>query len=314
MAHSSSRFVIFAALGGNVLIAAIKFVAAAMTGSTAMLSEAIHSLVDSGNQLLLLYGMRRAARPPDATHPFGHGLQLYFWTFVVAVLIFGIGAGVSVIEGIDKIRSPHPVDRVWVNYLVLGLSLLFEGASWWVALGEFRRGQGKRSWIEAIRASKDPTLFTVLFEDTAAVLGLLVALLGVFLSERLGMPVLDGVAALVIGAILTVTAAFLAFECQSLLTGEGVAPEVQAGIRDIAATEPGVQRLNELLTMHFGPQEVLVALSLDFDDDSSAGAVELAVSRIERRIRTAYPEVARVFVEAQERQAHRDAQLWQADS
>ncbi len=309
MAHSSSRLVIYAALGGNLVVSATKFAAAAFTGSSAMLSEAIHSLVDSGNQILLLHGIRRAARPADAAHPFGHGLQLYFWTFVVAVLIFGIGAGVSVVEGIDKVRTPHPVGHAWVNYLVLGLSLLFEGATWLVALREFRRGKGRRSWIAAIRMSKDPTVFTVLFEDTAAMLGLLVALLGVWLSQRLDLPVLDGVASLVIGVILALTATFLAFECQSLLTGEGAAPEVQAGIRRIAASEPGVQRLNEVLTMHFGPRDVLAALSLDFDNRCSAADVEAAVSRIERRIRAAHPEVARVFVEAQDRDAHRSAEL-----
>lgn len=291
-----------------MLIAATKFVAAFFTGSSAMLSEAIHSLVDSGNQLLMLYGLRRSAQPADASHPFGYGLQLYFWTFVVAVLIFGLGAGVSIVEGIDKVRHPHAVDHAWVNYLVLGLSLLFEGTTWLVALAEFRRGKGTRSWIAAIRLSKDPTLFTVLFEDSAALLGLLFALLGIGLSQWLRLPVLDGVASVVIGAILTLTAAFLAFECQSLLTGEGVAPEVQAGIRRIASAEPGVQRLNEVLTMHFGPREVLLALSLDFDDRLSAGDVELAVSRIERAIRKAHPEITRVFVEPQSREAHRDAQ------
>ncbi len=307
MARSSSRLVIYAALGGNLLVAATKFVAAAATGSAAMLSEAIHSLVDSGNQLLLLHGMRRAARPADAGHPFGHGLQLYFWTFVVAVLIFGLGAGVSIVEGIDRIRTPHRVERVWVVYLVLGLSLLFEGTVWLVALAEFRHGKGRQGWLAAIRSSKDPTVFTVLFEDSAAVLGLLVALLGVGLGQWLDLPVLDGVASLLIGAILTFTAGFLAFECQSLLTGEGASPELQAGIRRIATDEPAVQRVNEVLTMHFGPREVLVALSLDFDDRRSAGEVEAAVSRIERRIRAAHPEVGRVFVEARDREAHRRA-------
>jgi cation diffusion facilitator family transporter len=309
MARSSSKTVIYAALGGNLLVAATKFGAAIFTGSAAMLSEAIHSTVDSGNQLLLLLGMRRAARPATPSHPFGHGLQLYFWTFVVAVLIFGVGASVSIIEGIDKIRTPHPVDSPWVNYVVLGLALVFEGAVWVIALREFRAGKGKRGWLEAIRLSKDPTVFTVLFEDTAAMLGLLVALAGVWLSQALDMPVLDGVASLVIGIILAGTAAFLAWECQSLLTGEGVAPEVQAGIRVIALAEPAVQRVNEVLTMHFGPNDVLVAISLDFDDAVSAADVEQAVSRIERRIKHDHPEVTRVFVEAQDRRAHLAAEL-----
>ncbi len=303
MARSSSKTVIYAALGGNLAVAATKFAAAAYTGSAAMLSEAIHSTVDSGNQLLLLLGIRRAAR-----HPFGHGLQLYFWTFVVAVLIFGVGAGVSIVGGIDKIRTPHPIESAWVNYAVLGLALLFEGGVWIVALRAFRETKGQRGWIEAVRQSKDPTVFTVLFEDTAAVLGLLVALLGIWLGQALDLPVLDGVASLVIGLILAGTAAFLAWECQSLLTGEGAAPEVQASIRAIAAAEPGVTRPNEALTMHFGPQDVLVALSLDFEDERTAAEVEAAVTRIERRIKAAHPEVTRVFVEAQDREAHRRGQ------
>jgi len=308
MARTSSKTAIYAALGGNLLIAATKFIAAASTGSAAMLSEAIHSTVDSGNQLLLLLGIRRAARPANARHPFGHGLQLYFWTFVVAVLIFGVGAGVSAIEGVNKIRDPHPIESPWINYTVLGLALLFEGAVWVIALRAFRESKGSLGWFEAVRVSKDPTVFTVLFEDTAAMLGLVVALLGIALSQPLDLPVLDGVASLVIGLILAVTAAFLAWECQSLLTGEGVSPEVQASLYAIAAAEPAVARPNDILTMHFGPNDVLVALSLDFVDSGSAGDVEQAVTRIERRIKAAHPEVKRIFIEAQDRDAHRRGQ------
>ena len=308
MARHSSKFVIYAALAGNLLVAGTKFAAAAFTGSAAMLSEAIHSTVDSGNQMLLLLGLNRAARPANARHPFGHGLQLYFWTFVVAVLIFGLGAGVSFVEGVSKIRTPHPVENPWVNYLVLGLALVFEGAVWIVALRAFRQVKGKLSWLPAVRQSKDPTVFTVLFEDTAAMLGLLVALIGLLLGQFLDMPVLDGVASLLIGIILAVTAAFLAFECQSLLTGEGVSPEVQASIHAIAAAEPAVARPNEILSMHFGPEDVLVALSLDFRDNGTAPEVEQAVTRIERRIKAAHPEVKRVFIEAQDREAHSRSQ------
>jgi cation diffusion facilitator family transporter len=304
MARASSKAVIYAAFGGNLLVAATKFAAAAFTGSAAMLSEAIHSTVDSGNQLLLLFGISRAARPANTRHPFGHGLQLYFWTFVVAVLIFGVGAGVSVLEGVNKIRAPHPVENPWVNYAVLALALVFEGAVWIVALHAFRRAKGTLGWLKAVRQSKDPTVFTVLFEDTAAILGLLVALVGLALGQLLDMPVLDGVASLIIGFILAGTASFLAFECQSLLTGEGVSPEMQASLHAIAAAEPAVVRPNEILTMHFGPEDVLVALSLDFQDSGTASEVEQAVTRIERRIKAAHPEVARVFIEAQDRDAH----------
>jgi cation diffusion facilitator family transporter len=307
MAVHTSKTVIYAALLGNALIAATKFAAAWFTGSAAMLSEAIHSAVDTGNQLLLLYGIRRAAQPATTEHPFGHGLQLYFWTFVVAILIFGLGAGLSILEGIDKIQAPHPVEHAYVNYLVLGCGIVFEGAVWLIAFREFRKDEGQWPLLGAVHRSKDPTVFTVLFEDTAALLGLVAALLGIALGQALDLPVLDGVASLVIGLILAVTAAFLAYECQSLLTGEGVDPEVRASICAIATSEPGVVRLNEVLTMHFGPQDVLVALSLDFEDTIPAGQVERAVTNIERRIKARHPEVTRVFVEAQSFDAHRRA-------
>ena len=305
MSHSSSKTVIYAALAGNLLVAVTKFAAAAYTGSSAMLSEAVHSIVDSGNQVLMLFGLRRAARPATLAHPFGYGLQLYFWTFVVAVLIFGVGAGVSIVEGIDKIRTPHQIESPIVNYVVIGFALVFEGAVWLIAVQAFRKAKGPLGWLNAVRLSKDPTVFTVLFEDTAALLGLIVALLGIWLSQRLGMSVLDGVASLVIGLILAGTAVFLAWECQSLLTGEGVSPDVRASVQHIASSEPGVMRPNEILTMHFGPKDVLVALSLDFEDRRSAADVEATVTQIERRIKAAHPEVSRVFVEAQSLEAHR---------
>jgi cation diffusion facilitator family transporter len=297
--------VIFAALAGNAAIAVTKFGAAWFTGSSAMLSEGIHSLVDTGNQLLLLFGLRRSHRPPTREHPFGHGLQLYFWTFVVAILIFGLGAGLSVLEGINKVTHPHAIENAWVNYVVLAFSLLFEGTVWLVAFREFRKTKEPGGWIRAMRSSKDPLVFTVLLEDSAAMLGLLTALAGIALSQTFDLPMLDGAASIVIGIILAMTATFLAAECQSLLTGEGVSPEVRASIRRLAAQQPGVERLNEALTMHFGPQDVLVALSLDFQDAISAAAVEAAVSEIERRIKQAHPEVTRVFVEAQSFDAHR---------
>lgn len=307
MAAHGSKTVIFAALAGNAAIAATKFVAAAYTGSSAMLSEAIHSLVDTGNQILLLFGLRQAARPATEDHPFGHGLQLYFWAFVVAVLIFGLGAGVSILEGIQKIRAPHPIEDAWVNYVVLGLAIVFEGSVWIVALRAFSAQKRGRSWLTAVRSSKDPTTFTVLFEDTAALLGLLTALVGVYLSQALDLPVLDGVASLAIGCILAVTAAFLAYECQSLLTGEGVAPQTRRAMRSLVAGQPGVLRINEFLTMHFGPEEVLVAMSLDFRDSLSAAQVEQTVSAVEERLKAAHPEVKRVFVEVQSFEAHNRA-------
>lgn len=305
MAASTTKSVIFAALAGNTAIAVTKFAAALFTGSAAMMSEAIHSAVDTGNQVLLLIGLRRAARPASDSHPFGHGLQLYFYTFVVAVLIFGVGAVVSILHGLERIAAPGPIQNPLVNYVVLGLAICFEGASWLVAFKAFNQERGGQPLLRTIRRSKDPTVFTVLFEDTAALAGLVVALVGVAASHLLNLPMLDGVASVVIGAILAVTAGFLAFESQSLLTGEAADPDTRAGIADLARAEPGVHGLNDLRTMHFGPNEILVCLSLDFRDDLSASEVEDTVARLEQRIRAAHPQAGRIYVEAQSLASHR---------
>jgi cation diffusion facilitator family transporter len=302
--RGSSIKVILAALAGNLAIAAAKFVAAALTGSAAMFSEAIHSAVDSGNELLLLWGLRRAARAPDASHPFGYGLELYFWVFVVAILIFGLGAVVALLQGIEKLRHPEPVRNIFINYGVLGLSILFEIGSWTVAFREFKKQIEGTGWLAAVRRSKDPTVFAVLFEDTAALIGLVLALVGIALADVLGMPALDGVASIGIGLVLAMTAAFLGYESQSLLTGEAAFPEVRQGIERIAAGAAGVVGINQVLTMHFGPQEVLAALSLDFDDKISAADIEATVAGIERAIKTAHPEISRVFVEAKSFDIH----------
>lgn len=304
MAGHGSKKVIYAALIGNALIAVTKFAAAGITGSSAMLSEAIHSVVDTGNQVLLLHGLRQAARPADENHPFGYGMLLYFWAFVVAILIFAVGAGLSIYEGIDKLRNPHPTTDVYINYIVLGIALAFESVVWWVALKEFRAIKGRRSYLEEVRASKDPTVFTVLFEDTAAMLGLIVAFLGIALGEALGMPALDGVASIVIGLILAGTAGLLAYECKGLLTGEGASPQVLSGIRRLVGTEPGIARINEMLTLHLGPTNVLLTLSVDFRDGLSSADVERAVEALERSIKQRYPEINRVFIEAQSFRSH----------
>ena len=305
---TSSKVVVYAALAGNILVTTTKFVAAAITGSSAMLSEGVHSVVDCGNQLLMLLGLRRAARPASETHPFGHGLQLYFWTFVVAVLVFGVGAGVSILEGVNKIRAPQSIEHPLANYVVIGFALLFEGSTWWFAVKAFRKTKGRRGWFDAVRFSKDPTVFTVLFEDSAALLGLLAALVGVWLSQAFGWLAADGIASIVIGLILAATASFLAWECQSLLTGEAASPEVRSSIRSIVTAECNVVSISEILTMHFGPADVLAAISLEFDKDKSAAAIEATVSGLEQRIKAAHPEVTRVFIEAQRKQAHRQSQ------
>jgi cation diffusion facilitator family transporter len=298
-ASEGSRFVVYAALVGNLLIAASKFVAAWFTGSSAMLSEAIHSLVDTVNQGLLLFGMHRARRPADESHPFGYGLELYFWAFFVAVLIFTAGATVSVLQGIAKLRDPHPVEMAWVNYLVISASLVFEGATWFVALRHMRASKGNKTWVQTIRNSKDPTVFTVLFEDSAALLGLFAAFIGLFAAERLNMPMLDGVASLVIGGILAVTATLLGYECKGLLTGEGASPRTVKAIRQLIADTPGANRCNELLTMHFGPEDILVVVSIDWNDALSSDQVQRAISQMEARIKAQFPAIRHIFIEAQ---------------
>jgi len=302
--RSSSKKVIFAALAVNLLIAVAKFAAAAVTGSSAMLSEGIHSVVDSGNQWLMLYGLKRSRQPADAAHPFGYGKEIYFWTFVVAILIFAGGAGVSIYEGIQKINDPHPLEKAYVNYAVLGTAMLLEAFAWSVAFREFRKTMGWRGFVAAIRFSKDPAVFTVLFEDTAAMLGLGAAFLGIGLGEAFDLPVLDGVASVAIGAILATTATVLAYETKGLLIGESADPAVIAGIRQLLQAEPGIAQINEILTMHLGPEDVLLNISVDFRDGLSSQEVERAISAAEQRIKDAFPEVKRLFIEVQSWRAH----------
>ena len=302
---ASSKKAIYAALVGNLLIAATKFVAAAVTGSSAMLSEGIHSVVDTGNQILLLYGLRQAKQPADERHPFGHGKEIYFWSFVVAILIFAVGAGVSVYEGVQRLLSPHPIENVAFNYAVLGLALLFEGGSWYFALTEFSKAKGKWGYIEAVQRGKDPSLFVVLFEDSAAMLGLLVAFLGVLLSQLTGALYFDGLASLIIGGILGGTAIWLAYETKGLLIGESASQPVVAGIRALVTDLPQVSYVNELLTMHMGPDFILVNIAVDFIDDASAQEIEQTIAALDRRIKETYPNVKRVFVEAEARAVER---------
>ncbi|WP_324861778.1 cation diffusion facilitator family transporter [Dyella sp.] len=292
-----SKAVVWAALAGNLAIAISKTVAAIFTGSSALWSEAVHSLVDTGNQWLMLLGMRRAARPPSESHPFGHGLELYFWSFVVAIMIFGLGAGVSVYQGIAKILHPEPMRYVWVNYLVLGISTVFEGAVWLFALREFRKDNRRYGWIKAIRFSKDPTVFTVLFEDTAALLGLLVALAGIAMTQWTNNTVYDGLASVVIGLILAATATLLANECRGLLTGEAATKTVREKLHQLICGDPSVIDVHRVLTMHFAPHDVLVAASIKFKDELTVPQLEGAIADIEAAIRKNHPEIRRIFLE-----------------
>ena len=294
-----SKLVVVAALLGNLAIAVTKFAAAAVTGSSAMLSEAVHSLVDTGNEVLLLYGLNRAARPPDAMRPFGHGRELYFWAFVVALLIFAGGALAAVYEGISHIRDPEPIRRPAILFGVLAASFVFEGISWTIALREFRKTQGGRTWWQAFRQSKDPTTFMVLFEDSAALAGILVAAAGVGLALWTGDPRWDGAASLVIGAILAVVAALLGRESKELLLGERADPELSRAIGVMAARTKGVHNANAITTVQLAPDQVLAYLSLEFEDDLRTADIEAAVARLEKRVRAAHPQVAALFIKPQ---------------
>ncbi len=297
----SSKKVIYAALIGNTMVAITKFIAATLTGSSAMLSEGIHSVVDTVNQLLLLLGLHRAKKPADERFPFGHGKEVYFWSFVVALLIFAVGSGVSLYEGIHQVLHPTSIESPYINYIVLGLAILFEGVAFYYALTEFSRAKGKWGYLEAVKKGKDPTTFVVLFEDSAATLGLVVAFIGVFLSQLTGNFVYDGLASIVIGLILGGTAIWLAYETKSLLIGESANDAVIADIRRIVNDYPQVTHVNEVLTMHMGPQYILVNLSVDFHNSTSAGELETTISALDTQIKQAWPDVKRIFIEAEAR-------------
>jgi cation diffusion facilitator family transporter len=297
--HSSAGKVVYAALLGNVLIAITKSVAAAWTGSSAMLSEAVHSLVDTINELLLLYGLHRSRRPPDRAHPLGHGRELYFWSFIVALMVFGLGAGVSLFEGVNHILHPVPVENPTVNYVVLALSFVVEFGSWSVAFKEFRAAKGQRGYLEAIDQAKDPTTFTVLFEDSAALAGLLIAFAGISAAQVFDMPKLDGVGSLGIALVLAMAGAALARRTKQLLIGEEAGPELQRSILEIAARHRGIASANGVLTTQVGADRVVVALSAEFDDRLTTPEIEACVKTLEEEIRSAHPEVSLLFVKPQ---------------
>ena len=301
MSAEGSTKVVLIALGCNFGIAVAKFAAAAFTGSSAMLSEAIHSLVDTSNQVLLFHGLRRAARPADARHPFGYAMELYFWSFVVAIILFSLGAGVSIYEGVDKLLHPHPISNVEVNYAVLGIALALESVSTWQALKAFNKSRNGRNAIAALRQSKDPALFTVLLEDLAALAGLTVALIGIAAAHMLGLDWADGAASILIGLILASVAAFLSIEIKSLLIGEAASEEVQTNVRNLLNAEGSkagpVRAINEILTMQLGPNEVIVAASVDMEDTATAADVEAANARLTSAIKAQHPEVRYLFID-----------------
>ncbi|MCG6971713.1 MAG: cation diffusion facilitator family transporter [Desulfobacterales bacterium] len=298
---SGSKKVIIAALVGNTLVAVTKFAAALISGSSAMLSEGIHSLVDTGNQILLLHGLKQAKKPPDETFPFGHGKEIYFWSFIVAMLIFALGGGVSLYEGIRHLQHPLPISNLLTNYIVLGLAMVFEGGSWYFGYREFSRAKGKWGYFKAVQRAKDPSVFMVLFEDTAAILGLLVAFAGVFLTQITGMLYFDGAASILIGVILVGTAIWLAHETKGLLIGESANRPVINTIREILQANKLIDNVNEILTLHMGPDYILANISVDFKDDATADEIERVTAEIDREIKNEYPKIKRIFIEAEKR-------------
>jgi len=299
MSANATSKVIIAALLGNAAISITKFFAAFTTGSSAMLSEGIHSLVDTGNQILLLHGLKQAKKPADEDFPFGHGKEIYFWSFIVAILIFAVGAGVSIYEGIRHVLHPVPMENPMVNYIVLALAIVFEGGAWFFAFKEFGKVKGKRGYVEAVKRGKDPSMFVVLFEDSAALLGLLVALLGIWLSQVTANPVFDGIASILIGFILGGTAIWLAIETKGLLIGEGANKEVRASIRRLTESFEEVEKVNELLTMHMGPEFILVNISIRFKRGQITREIEAIIQEVDAAIKGEHLAVKRVFVEAE---------------
>ncbi len=298
MAAQGNTKVIYAALFANGAIAVTKFIASAITGSSAMFAEGVHSVVDTGNQFLLLFGISRAKRPASPEHPFGHGKDLYFYAFMVAIIIFGAGAGFAGYEGVHKLMAPTEVAPSWINYAVLGAAFVFEAIAWTMAFRSFQASRQGRGMIETVRRSKDPTLFTVLFEDTAAMLGLVIAFFGVLATQLTGDPTYDALATIFIAVVLAATAVALAIETKGLLLGEAADPRVVAKLREAVKADPAVVSVGVVLTMHLGPNEILATISADFDNTLSAEDVEAATARLRRHVEDTFPDVSQLFIEA----------------
>jgi cation diffusion facilitator family transporter len=303
MVEHSSRTAVIAALLGNIAIAITKGIAATLSGSSAMLSEAVHSVVDSGNEVLLLYGQHRSNKPPDRLHPWGYGREIYFWSFVVALLIFALGAGVSIYEGVQHIRDPEPMTDPLMNYAVYAASAVFEGISWWFGWSAFQRVRGDKALFAAVHASKDPPSFMVLFEDSAALVGLVIAAIATALSTNLDAPWIDGLGSICIGLVLAVVAVLLARESKDLLIGEPARPELAAAVLRTAREVDGIERAQVVFSVHMAPDQVVIALSLEFRDDLTANQIESTVDLLEERIQQRHQDVIAVFVKPEHQSA-----------
>lgn len=297
---SESTTTVVVAIAVNAVIALAKFIAGAASGSAAMVAEAIHSAVDTGNEALLLLGLRRSQKPADAHHPFGYGQELYFWSLVVAVVIFGLGGGAAILEGIWRILQPHPLENLVWNYIVLAVAMIFEAVSWVVSYRAVRNDRPNVPILRAVRASKDPSRFVVLLEDTAAIAGLLIALiLGTFLASRFPGAHLDGIASVLIGLVLVATAVFLIAETRGLLVGESADKATIEEIRSLLDSQPEVKAVKRVLTMHLAPDNILLNLEVHFDGTLAGNDLPAVVNRLERAIRDKVPEIKEIFIEAQ---------------
>lgn len=298
-AHSGSKKVVLAALAGDFTICVIKFIASAITGSSAMLAEAVHSVVDTLSELLLLFGLKRATHSPDERHPLGYGREMYFWSFVVAILLFALGAGVAFYEGITQMRDPQPVQNSSLNYIVLLAAMIFELVTWFFAFTEFRRGKGSRGYMAALKASKDPTVFTILFEDSSAIIGLLIAFSGLFFSEYLNMPLLDGIASIGVALLLGGTAMLLARASKELLIGEPVLSEVHTHMQDLVLSDPDVCNINNLITVHMGPKHILAGFNIEFVQGLNTAEIEQCFIRLQDAIRLHRSEIVTLYIRPQ---------------
>ncbi|MBK4736553.1 cation diffusion facilitator family transporter [Noviherbaspirillum pedocola] len=305
---AESRIVVFAAIAGNVAIATTKFIVAGISGSSAMLSEAIHSTVDTGNDLLLLFGMKLSERKPNAAHPFGYGREQYFWSLIVAVLVFGLGGGMSIYEGLQHMRHPEPLkDPMW-NYIVLAASTVFEGISFAIGVREVWKSKGEQGFFTALHNSKDPSTFTVVAEDAAALAGLGLAALGVFASHHFNRPDLDGAASLAIGVLLAGVAILLIYESRGLLIGEGISTDTAHTIRLMALDDATVRAVGYPLSMYLGPEEVLLTLDIEFEDTLSSEEMTASVRRLESAIRARFERIRRIYIESNPVAVHEQAQ------
>lgn len=297
--ENRSKFVVTVALLANLAIAVSKLVAALVSESSAMIAETAHTFADTGNELTLLLGLRLALRPADPQHPFGYGKEHYFWPFMAAISMFIIGGSFSVFRGIERIISPHELQDIQINYIVLGVSAIFDGMSFFLAFRGLRPQLVEFGLWQAIRVTKDPILFSVLFEDSAGLLGLVLAFLGLFLYQVTGMVIFDSLASVLVGLLLGGVALLLGYESRSLLLGEAASPETWQKIVEAVRRVPEVVAVADLLTMHMGPDDILVNMDLNLKGGLTTAHVEDAIDRIEDEIRKAVPQARRIFIECE---------------